>query len=274
MKITLRNLALFLALFITFSGTIAHEFWLSPINYKIEKGESINVNFYVGEGFVGENWANKVKRLATFVLYSSKNKETDLTTKAKADTLSHAKVQFKKEGTHLIAMTSLPSFIELEAEKFKAYLEEDGLENILLKRKNEGMENQSAKEFYSRCVKTLIQVGTKTTDIQQKIVGLPLEIIAIENPYNLKIEDTIQFKIFFHGKPLSKGMVKIWNRPSKMSKSEAVKCVNVSPDNEGIVKVKLQNDGEWMISIVQMEEYQNKKEADYRSYWASFTFGI
>lgn len=247
----------------------AHEFWLAANKYRVQIGEKISISFLVGEGFKGEKWGGRAKRLDKFIHHSSK-KTTDLTNLAKTDTANASiPISFDETGTHLLSMTSFNSFIELDGEKFNAYLQEDGINEIYEQRAKTNQLNAPAREFYSRCAKTLIQVGEKSTKNFQKVIGMPLEIIPLQNPYTKKVGESIEFKILFLNRPLPNASVKIWHRPD----TEAVKPMDVKSDAQGKVKVVLQAKGEYMISLVKMVPHTKPQEADYQSYWATLTFG-
>jgi uncharacterized GH25 family protein len=265
----IKKISLLLVVWIIILPVLAHEFWLAPAQYRAQAGEKIAISFLVGEGFKGEKWGARGKRLEKFIHHSPK-KEYDLTDLAKTDTSQAAiQVLFKENGTHLLAMTSSNSYIELDGEKFNAYLEEDGIEDIYAQRIQNNQKNAPAREFYSRCAKTLVQIGNKTTSNFQKIVGTPLEIVPLQNPYTLKIGDTFSVKILFKNQILPNASIKIWHRTN----SEPVKPQDVKSDAQGMVSLQLKS-GEYMISLVKMIPYTDTQQADYQSYWASLTFGL
>jgi len=168
----------------------------------------------------------------------------------------------------LVSMQSNEAYIELEAEKFNDYLKEDGLDNALDVRTKTNTLNKPSKEFYSRYVKLLVQTGDKTDDTYKKKIGLRLEIIPAQNPYNLKSGDYLQCLILFDGKPIPHQMVKIWNKINETSFLQ-----NAYTENDGTIKFPISSKGPWMISTVKMIE-STKPGADWQSFWGSFVFGI
>jgi len=250
-------------------GTViaqAHEFWLQPQKFFFQVGEKATIGLRVGENFAGEPWdlaKNKVERLQLLHLEQVK----DLKAAVAPNDKSNFEVPLAAEGTHLVVMQSNSAFIELEAEKFNAYLEEDGLTEIRFARERANAMDKPSKEFYSRYTKLLLQVGEKRDDTYRKAVGLPIEIVPLKNPYALKKGDAIRFRILWQGKPLFGASVKVWNRLDNRMMLQ-----NIFTEQDGTIETHLSNSGMWMISVVKMIPSKDKA-ADYQSYWGSLVFG-
>ncbi|MFM8849514.1 MAG: DUF4198 domain-containing protein [Cytophagales bacterium] len=257
--------SLLLTLIVALSS--AHEFWLQPRKYRLAIGEELEFSFKVGENFDGEDWDLKKHKVEKIELHRAAN-TIDLKKLVKPDGKDRVTLKMDEEGTQLITMQTNYAFIELGAEKFNAYLKEDGLDNITALRTKSGTTEKSAKEFYGRFVKLLVQVGNKKTDTFKKIVGTPIEIIPLQNPYTLKSGDYLECRVLFNGKPLIDQMVKVWNKINTTTFLQ-----NMYTEREGIIKFPLSSSGPWMVSTVKMTESQ-LPGADYQSMWSSLVFEI
>lgn len=245
----------------------AHEFWLEPIEFFYQKGEKAVISFKVGENFVGEPWdikKHRVEKLQIVHLASAK----DLKTSVGDGPKNNLEIALLDEGTHMVVMQSNNAFIELDADKFNAYLKEDGLDDITFLREKAGTTNKPSKEFYSRHAKLLLQVGSKPDDTYNKPVGLPIEIIPEMNPYSLKIGETIRFKILWQGRPLFGALVKVWNKHNNIAMLQ-----NIYSGKDGVVETTISNSGQWMVSVVKMVPSKTEG-ADWQSYWGSLVFGV
>ncbi len=247
----------------------AHEFWLAPNQFRVKPGQVVALDLRVGEDFHGEFWGAR-KRRTTSLNHYFDSKQEDLTAQALASDSSSILFQCKKAGTHLLAMQSSNSFIELEGAKFNAYLEEDGIENVLNLRKDRKEMDKPAKEFYQRCAKSLLQAGNKTDDTYAINTGMPLEIIPLQNPYVLKVGNELAVKILFQGEPLKDAVVRSWHKVDETNTNQGSARTN----EEGVAKFKLNAKGFWMISLVKMIENPDKSQADYQSFWGSLTFEL
>lgn len=264
----MKKLSLFLLLFVA-TSLFAHEFWLMPSKFRLNLGETFNLQLFVGEDFMGDVWANRKKRLLKLIHHSNASQK-DLTALAlKSDSLP-IPLKFDREGTHLLSMESKNSFIALEADKFNDYLIEDGIENIYELRKKNGEMNKPSKELYRRCAKTLIQVGNKFSETYQKNTQMTLEIIPLKNPYQMQVGDEITFKVLFQNKPLGNKMIVAWHKTD----TEKTTHEKLKTDANGILKMKLEKSGYWMISTVHMIEVKNNPNANYQSFWGNLTFSL
>lgn len=107
---------------------LAHEFWLAPKKFRVALQEAVAVDFLVGENFEGSPWGLKPERIKKLELHSS-NQVISLAPEITSQNPNLA-VKFDTQGTKLIFFESQDSFIELDGEKFNAYLKEDGLDEI------------------------------------------------------------------------------------------------------------------------------------------------
>jgi len=245
-----------------------HEFWLQSKKYKYNVGETAVFDFMVGEEFNGDFWNLTADRIVKLE-HHAKNIKEDLKDKiTEGRTGKNLSVPLTKEGTHLIAFESNSSFIEMEAEAFLEYLEEDGLDYIIRQRAENGTLNSPARELYARCAKTLLQAGNKTDDTYMQFANLTLEIMPLQNPYDLKKGDEMFFQVLYEGKPMGDTLVKVWNR-----KDGQTLLQNIYTESNGIMSTRLSNAGNWMISCVRMVPGDGEN-ADYQSYWASLVFGF
>lgn len=250
---------------LTFGLVLAHEFWLNPDRFYYQKGDQATIFLQVGENFEGEKWKGTITRLTYYFANQSKN----LT--AVVDTTTRSfKMDIEGEGTQLLVLQNKPSFIELDAEKFNAYLQEDGLEEILIYRQKNGLEKSKGREIYERCAKLIFQVGEKKTETFKKTTNLPLEILPLDNPYAIRKAQAmnLRFQVLFQQKPLAGIKVRFWQKiRGELFKNEAISNAN------GEVNFKFAPTGKIMISAVKMIAHDKAQEADWHSYWASLVFG-
>lgn len=263
----MKKILLVTSLLTFISSLLAHEFWLNPDKFIYKSGDNINIRFLAGENFVGENWKGNQERVESLKLYYG-GVSDDISKYLSPDSGNSLQLTMLDEGTNLVAFNSTNSFIELEAAKFNAYLEEDGLTNALEYRKQNGETDSMGRELFQRCAKTLIQVG-KTKDKTFAIVtGLPVEIIPTVNPYQLKNKDSLKVKILYRDLPLKGALVKTWH----MEKDSTIKASFTSNVNGEII-FPVTTTGKWMISTVTMKRLNKDAKAQWQSYWGSLTWG-
>ena len=247
-------------------SVLAHEFWLQPTRFRYNKGETAVINFRVGENFEGENWSGSRSKVNTLELFQF-GKVTDISSllgDAKGDSLLLTGLN---EGTALIAYNGLNSFIELEATKFNAYLEEDNLKTAMEYRKAHHQTDSMGREFYQRSVKTIIQVGANYTTDYAEPTKLPLDIIPLQHPYRINDSAEISFRILFRGKPLANQLCKVWHSDKGKTTMKELKS-----SKSGLINTKVTATGRWMISTVNMVPSE-LAGAQWQSFWGSVTWG-
>jgi len=263
----MKKFLLIATLLTVISTLLAHEFWLSPDKFIYQKGEKINVRFFVGENFEGENWKGNNEKIQSLKLYFGSVSD-DLLAYISEQEGDSLEMTMLDEGTNLVAFNSTNSYIELEAAKFNEYLKEDGLTDAIEYRKQNKEADSAGREYYQRCSKTLIQVGKVKDKTFSVATKLPVDIIPLSNPYSLKNNDTLRVKILFQNTPLPNTLIKIWLRKS----DKTIKTDLVSDDN-GEIKFPVLVAGKWMISVVKMVRLENDPKAEWQSYWGSLTWG-
>lgn len=246
-----------------FTPIFAHEFWLDPISFFKPKS---CVRFRVGEHFAGENWVgdfNKVKLLEVVNFESRSTTDAQTMLPNKGDSL-HFDLPFA--GTQALLFNSTNSYIELEASKFNAYLAEDGLNDIAAWRKHNGKDTAMGKEYYERSVKVLLQNGDKKTPVNFP-TALPLDIVPLTNPYDIKGKTDISFRVYFKQRPLAKGEIKTWHIKNGKLEAGSIQMT------DGSFTLPVSPEGKWMISLVKMVPNDADSKADWQSYWSSITWG-
>ena len=251
----------------------AHEFWLNPQKFFYTVREVANIRFNVGENFTGENWSGNKDKVAQLLLYTPSGPITDVSSRISINKGDSLQLPLQEEGTHMLIFNSTQSFINLEAGKFNDYLQEDGLNQVLVYRKKNHEDQLDGKEYYQRSVKTIFQVGSKVTDACNNPTNLPLDIIPAENPYSIPVfsskqgNSSVKFRVLFNGEPLNNVLVKIWYQ----TKQKQVKMDTLRTNKKGWVTAQ-RHPGPYMVSCVHMERNTTDTVANWHSYWGSLSF--
>ena len=252
---------------ILFSFLSAHEFWLQPDKFIYERGEAITIRFNVGENFEGENWTGDTSKIQNLDFYFN-DVNDDLQAAMGTKKGDSVQLSLLDEGTAMVTFNSKNSFIELDSAKFNAYLLEDGLINAIEYRQEHNETDSMGHEFYQRSVKTIFQVGAEFDNTFKQQTTLPLDIIPQTNPYTLKDDQSIHFKIFFQKKLLKNTLINVWHRENNKTTKEELKS-----DDSGEIEFPVKTSGEWMVSCVKMNRLENDPKAQWQSYWGSCTWG-
>ena len=252
----------------------AHEFWLQPAFFFVNPGATVPVDIRVGESYEGEPSEGKKNRIVTYKHYSAAD-STELSPKLVGDNYGSVSLKLTQPGTHLLVFANTPKFIELKPKEFLAYLKEDGLDNVVAARQQQGQTDKPGRELYRRCAKSLIQVGDQPDNTYARPTNLVIDITPTQNPYTLRQGQMAGFRVLFRGKPLANTLVQYWAKPQLAGKAVVVKS---STNADGLVQFKLVQ-GRNMVSAVRMiandePTLKGSPVADWQSYWGSLTFGV
>ena len=264
---------LFLFLFLTSLFCISvfsHDLFLKLDSFFVKPNEKISIKILNGS-FRSSDGAVNVSRLNDVSLVSpsgaiSHPGEENFTQDEKT---SYLNLQPKEEGTYVVGLSTRTREITLEGKDFTEYLLEDGIPDISAERERLKISDKKARERYSKHVKTIFQVGEKTTDSYKIVLGYAAEIIPKINPYKLKVGDTFKFLCLKDGKPLANQFV----MSGREFDTNLIAGVNVRTDKKGIAKIKIIGAGKWYVKFIQMSEMKTEN-LDYESKWTTLTFEV
>jgi uncharacterized GH25 family protein len=252
------------------TAAFPHDYWIEPEKFFPAIGVSVPVRLFVGEELISrEERVLQKEKTVRFQMFSQDATE-DLMAAGNDGQSPIAQVVFKSPGSYLIAMERNQSYIKLDAQKFTDYLREEGLNDIIEQRMKSGESQTEGREQYSRYLKSLVQVGNRRDDTYKREMGFRLEIIPINNPYPLKIGDSLLVRVLFEGKPLAGAKIEALCRYENEGRGRFVTMTSSS----GTALFKIEKSGVWAVRLVHMRRCSNCKDADWESLWASYSFGV
>jgi uncharacterized GH25 family protein len=253
-------------LFFTACLVQAHEFWMQPTKYRLKAGEELMVAFSEGADFIRMPWPfrkDNIKKLSQETVLGS----VDLRRSIAEGPGANLTVPMKLEGTHLFVLQNSPASQLYSSAAFDEYLTKEGLDPIYHARKKRGAGTDSVTEMFSIHSKLLVQVGQQTDDTFSKEVGLPLEIVPLQNPYSTKLGEPLHFKILFNGKPLFGAQVFILNRYKSRTTIQ-----KIYTQKDGVVETTLSNNGSWLVRVIKMVPVKGN-DNQYESFVSTMDFG-
>ncbi|MEC9095290.1 MAG: DUF4198 domain-containing protein [Planctomycetota bacterium] len=247
---------------------IAHDYWISPTNYRPMKGEAVPVQLFVGDHFKGEVERELSEKMTVdFHLYNSEG-TADILDPALYGKKPIGKPKFDTTGTNILSIQRNWARIEMEGPKFHKYLEHEGLTDIIKQRNAAGEQDQSATERYRRYLKSLVVVGGQDNEVWKKRLGHKLEILPLSNPSTVPVGGKIGFQVILDDEPLSGVQL------AALGKSgDKVLDSHTRTDAQGKAFFKLNQSGVWMVRLVHLRKCSDES-ADWESFWSSLTFRI
>ena len=261
----LRLTALALAVALSAAPLSAHDVWIEPTTFSPNLGDIVGVRLRVGQDFLGDPLPRNTPLVDQFVVQDADGRKP-VVGRHGADPAGVLRVSVP--GLMVIGYRSNPSTIEQAADKFNAYLKEEGLEAIAALRARKGQTHTGVREMFSRCAKSLVLSGSPSTAQGDRPLGFTLELVAERNPFTMEAGQELPVTLTYEKRALAGALVVAINRAHPSEKLTA------RSDSEGRVRFRLPRTGAWLIKAVHMVEAPAGAGAEWASYWASLTFEL
>jgi len=172
-------------------------------------------------------------------------------------------------GTYVVGASLLPREIALAAKDFNAYLEEDGIPDVLAARTRDGELTKNARERYQKHVKAIFQGGDLRTRAFETVLGYPAEIVPLTNPYFVVVGDTLAVRCLVDGRPVAQQLVIAGGQRDTTTIPE----VRARSDSQGVARFVIRTPGKWYVKFIHMVPAQGDS-VNYESKWATLTFQV
>ena len=258
----------------------AHEFWFEPVTVPLAAGDTARLDLRVGEFFEGEVMGFSATQTAALRQYSASGSKDlrALLPPPSRGAVATLNLPLPAPGSYLFAFDSQPNQISLAADRFHAYLHDEGLDFIKTQREAAGTAEKPGRERYRRHVKTLLRVGDAasagaapaTADKTYATrTGQRLEIVPSNDPLAMKPGDALGLQVLFDDKPLAGALLKAWNRQGGQTL-----IIRAKTSVDGKATFNLPYAGGWMISVVHMVPVKGAKDIDWDSLWGNLSFKL
>ena len=176
-------------------------------------------------------------------------------------------------GTYVIGVSTAPRVLGMTAQEFNDYLTHDGVLDALAARKTQGTLDGDAREQYAKHVKAIIQVGEARTGSYDHVLGYPMEIVPLVNPYTLSVGDEMAVRVLKQGVPVSNQLVyaNYEGHHGHNAEGEHEEAIQTRTDADGVARFKLSHEGRWYVRLIHMMEIE-AHHINYASEWATLTF--
>jgi uncharacterized GH25 family protein len=252
----------------------AHDFWLQPNEYWISPDALTTMTLQVGHGPFRQRSPIPARRITRFQAIAPKGTVIDLREQLRlGEAAEDGDFRFAIPGAYVLvlqtddgAQTHLPSI------RFNDYLKVEGLTPALEQRARLNQMDRDGSERYSRCAKSIVQVGPVGAGPQGQVskpVGLPLEIVPEANPNGVPRSANLPVRVIYAGHPLSGALVKLTDLNNDASPFE----VHLT-DHEGRATFTMPNAGSWLLNVIWTKALPRSEETDFETVFSSLSFGI
>lgn len=290
------------ALAVCSSLLTAHDLFIKLDNFFVDPNSEVRIPILNGVFNLSENSITP-DRVPDVSVVSASGRERVGTTawEAEGDT-TFLTIETGDAGTYVVGMSTHPRDLGMSGEDFNAYLEHDGIPDVLEQRRQNDELDKDVWERYSKHVKAVFQVGDeidrpaswwqfwkKDEPAYLTELGYPAEIVPLVNPYLLDVGDEITVRCLVDGEPVSDQLVIAGGENALGLMEER----SARTDADGTVTFDVHAQGKWYIKFINMvpvtgqtvvaasgdgdggaENQEQDEELDYESKWATLTFEI
>ena len=267
------RLALLLGLSITGASATAHDFWLQPNRWRSEPGSTLDVTLLVGHGSDRQRSQIRASRILRVEAVDAAGAATDVRTSLRLGG-PNGDLSFDANSSApemLLLVTDAKAESHLDAVRFNAYLEDEGLIPVLAWRTAHRMSDAEGSENYGRVAKVLLapaRTGASGRSIATRALGLELEIVPLADPYTPGAR-ALPVQVLWRGSPLPGARVKLYELAND-SKPRAV-C---RTDDSGRCNFDVGRQGSWLLNVVWSSPNAAGGSTDFRTIFSSLAFGF
>jgi uncharacterized GH25 family protein len=248
----------------------AHDFWIEPGTFTPAIGQVVGLRLRVGQNLIGDALPLNPPLVNRFIVDDGIASRPVLG-RPGGDPAGLTRVA--APGLLIVGYHSKPSSVELAAEKFNAYLADEGLDAIIALRERRNETGSDVHESFARCAKSLLLTGAASETQSDRRLGFPLELVAERNPYALGADADLPVRLTFEDRPLAGALVVAMNQSNGANGAER-QAARTDADGRVhlLLKPQQQAGGMWLIKAVHMVAAPADSGAEWSSYWASLTF--
>lgn len=246
----------------------AHEFWIEPEAYEVQRGGTMVASLRVGENFSGAAQAFLPRNFDRFdMVCDGALSEVP----GRAGDRPALSTEASKDGLCVVIhQTRDHTLTYREWQKFVNFVEHKDFEGVLDSHAARGLPETDFTELYSRYAKSLIAVGGGAGS--DSAVGLLTEIVAEANPYTDAMDNGLPIRVLYDGEPRADAQVELFAK----SPQGAVEVTLHRTDSEGRVTLPVQPGQAYLADAVVLRPLEPLAEGDpvWESLWASLTFAV
>ncbi|KGF79645.1 hypothetical protein IA69_22920 [Massilia sp. JS1662] len=234
----------------------AHDFWVNPDSFVVSVGASTALSMQVGHGDARRTSMIPSRRIQRFAAWTPAGDVIDLR--------NDGRLAPAEPGLHLLVLeTDADALSHLPADRFSAYVQEEGLWPAAAAR------GRDVIERYRRVAKALIQAGAPgegSQDLATKRLGLPLEIVLATPPSD---GGMLTAQVMFKGRPLPRALVKLTDLDH-----DAQPVAAQVTDGDGRVHLRRPPPGHWLLNVVWTTPLDGAAGIDFDTIFSSLSFAI
>lgn len=267
---------------ITASVAWSHDFWLVPNAFVVTTGTDVVIRGQTSSLFPTSESAVAPDRVVEAALVSARGQVplSGVTTAGKSLILRHRPTH---AGQYVVAVRLAPRTVRESPASFRRYLELEGAPEALARYEREGkLPTDSITRRYAKYAKTVVQVGAGGGRAFDQLVGHPTELVALRDPAELRVSDTLPVRFLFRGTAVAGAHVHAGAVPSTATaiqdtaaaRAASRRDVSLTTGTDGVARLIVDRPGTWNVRTLHIVPADPGSGADWDVHWATLVFEV
>ncbi|WP_246057717.1 DUF4198 domain-containing protein [Arenibacterium halophilum] len=260
------SLAIVVAAILSCLPALAHEFWISPEDYRVAPGAPLVAHLRNGQSFKGAPLAYFSTKTARFELIQGANTEPVKSRMGDIPALSTTAPP--SSGLLVILHVTRPARVTYaEMATFQSFVAHKDLAVSAADHAARGLPESDFTESYRRFAKALVAVGDGAGADQP--TGMETEFVALTNPY-ADHDGTVRLRLLYQGKSRGNAQVELFDK----APDGTVTTTLYRTDAQGIVTLPVTPGHSYLADAVVLRPAPPGGDIVYESLWAAMTFAV
>ena len=246
----------------------AHDAWIETAASHEDGINQAHIEFSIGHSHDKQPWGPPIEHISSFFSIGTDGVQSHLSSYRGFTPRNGGILDFPNDGYYVLALSTFHRPHKLPAEKFNAYVKEEGVTPIAYDRLRRGKNDQPGRENYSRFFKSIARIGSPSGagGHVTKPVGFQLEIVPDANPFHASVCEPFPLTVLYKGQPASGATIHV-NPLDKKSAAYTVKT-----NREGQAMLPALPMSNWYAHVVWASTTPFKNsDADYTTAFSSLS---
>ena len=241
----------------------AHEFWIEPVSHRLPAPGAISANLKVGGNLKGSVFPYLSKRFVSYRIDGPAGRTDVRGNEGDIPSLSH---EASEPGLYILTYHSTADRLDYEEwQTFVDYVGYEGLDGAIDAHLAADLPRTGFAELYTRCAKALVQVGPPAPGDRDEAIGMPLELVALDNPFTGELDD-LPVRLLWQGKPAADIQIAVFRE------TDSIERTTLRTNADGRATIPLDGGGRFLLNAVRMARAAGDDGVAWESHWASLTF--
>jgi len=250
---------------------LAHEFWIEPPAFQVQKEEPFVADLRNGQLFEGTRqsfFADRNTRLEVVM-----GDDVAAIDGRMGDRPAIQLPAPARDGLMILAHEAAPSTLTYrEWPKFLKFVDHKDFKQAVATHEARGWAKEGFKEVYTRHSKSLVAVGDGAGS--DRALGLATEFVALDNPYAADFDGTLDVALLYAGAPRADAQVEVYARNAQ----GAVEVAITRTDAQGYAAIPVTAGLSYLLDAVVLRVPEGATTVDagpvWETLWATLTFAV